>query len=404
MFTLHTQRRTSQARSRRGSLVMVVAMALLVIGCCLALVFDRLWLDNAQVELQAAAEASALAGAAQLATDDRLNPKPVDLITPAREAAKNLATRNYAVGSSVSLQDQDILVGTIQMDPDNGHAELVEETERPTTVVVKAARTKGRGNPIALFFQELTGRSSGNAVAIAEASVDNRIIGVQPNTGSPVPAIPMSILYTHPDPRRLDTWQRQIEMRLGVDNYSIDPATNEIIPGPDGIPEILLHTAALADSEEDSKKVNLLTADIGNGLKESRVAEQLQNGWTVEDLKSFGEEFRTDQGPQTLDVDAAMIGAIQDELRSLIGQTRICTLYTDHKSTNHTLGQAAVVSLVAIRILAVTETGAQKLQITAQPSVIATRTALLERQDAAWIGGESDGPSNPYIYKLFLSH
>ncbi len=35
---LHSQRRTSKARSRRGSLVMVVAMALLVIGCCLALV------------------------------------------------------------------------------------------------------------------------------------------------------------------------------------------------------------------------------------------------------------------------------------------------------------------------------------------------------------------------------
>jgi hypothetical protein len=404
VLTLQTQRRSSKARPRRGSLVMVVAMALLVIGCCLALVFDRLWLDTAQVELQAAAEASALAGAGQLATDDRLNPKSVDLITPAREAAKNLAAKNFAVGSSVSLQDQDILIGTIQMDPDNGHAELVEDTDRPTTVVVKAARTKGNGNPIALFFRDLTGRSSGDAQAIAEASVDNRIIGVQPNDGSPVPALPMSILHTHHDPRRLDTWQRQIEMRLGLDRYSVDPTTNEITAGPDGIPEILLHTAALADSQDDSEKVNLLTVDVGNGLKESRVAEQLKTGWTVEDLKSFGEEFRTDQGPQTLDVDAAMIGAIQDELQGLIGQTRICTLYTDHKSTSHTIGTASVVNLVAIRILAVEETGAQKLQITAQPAVIATRTALLDRQDAAWLGGESDGPSNPYIYKLFLSH
>lgn len=404
MFTRSPQRRSPQTRSRRGSLVMVVAVALLVIGCCLALVFDRLWLDTAQVELQAAAEASALAGAGQLATDERLNPKSIDLISPAREAARNVAAKNFAIGSSVTLQDQDILVGTIQMDPHNGHAEFVEETERPTTVVVKAARTKGRGNPIALFFRDLTGRATGDAQAIAEASVDNRIIGVQPNAGSPVPALPMAILHTHRDPRRHDTWQRQIEMRFGLDRYGVDPTTNEITAGPDGIPEILLHTAALADSQDDSEKVNLLTIDVGSALQESRVAKQLQTGWTVDDLKKFGEEFRIDQGPQTLDVDAAMLGAIPHELDKLIGQTRIAALYIDHKSTSRTIGHASVVNLVAIRILAVEDAGNQRLQITAQPAVIATRTALLDHQDAAWLGGESDGPSNPYIYKLFLSH
>ncbi len=182
----------------------------------------------------------------------------------------------------MSLQDQDILVGTIQMDPDNGHVELVEETERPTTVVVKAARTKGRGNPIALFFQDLTGRSSGNAMAIAEASVDNRIIGVQPNTGSPVPAIPMSILYTHPDPRRLDTWQRRlrcdwVSTTTGRSRNQRDRSRTGWNPGNPAA-----HSGSCGQ-RRGLQEGQLLTVDVGNGLKESRVAEQLQQGWTVED-------------------------------------------------------------------------------------------------------------------------
>lgn len=386
---------------------MIVAAALLVVGACLALVFDRLWLDAAQVELQAAAEAAALAGAGQLATDARLNPKSVILAAPAREVAIAIAQKNFAVGTPVDLEDGehgDVQVGTIELSPDTGEARFVSDTERPTTCVVRAARLRSRGNPVALLIRTASGRTSGDAQAFAEASVDNRIIGVQPNVGSPVPALPLAILHFHIDPRRHDTWQRQIEMRLGLDRYGYDSATGEVTTGPDGIPEILLHTESPSANEEDAGQVNLLTIDIGNGLHERKVAQQVQTGWTVEHLKSFGEEFRTDQGPQTLDTDASLVGPAHDELVKLIGQTRICGLYADHKTTSNTLGHAAIVNLVGIRLLAIEDAGGQKLHITAQPAVIATRTALLETHDAAWMSGGSPEKTNPYIYKLFLSH
>ena len=386
---------------------MVVAMALLVVGACLALVFDRLWLDAAQVELQAASEAAALAGAGQLATDARLNPKSVDLTTSARDAAIAIGRKNFSVGTAVDLKDGDdgdVLIGTIEMSSETGEAEFVADTERPTTCVVKAARLRSRGNPVALFFQGLTRKTGGDAQAIAEASVDNRIVGVQPNDNSPVPALPLAILYTHADPRRPDTWQRQIDMRLGMDRYGYDAESGSVIAESDGIPEILLHAAPVGAKDEDAAKVNMLAIDIGTGLHESQVANQVQTGWTVTDLKSFGAEFRTDQGPQTLDVDAALAGPIQDELQKLVGQTRICGLYVDHQTTSNTLGLAAVVNLVGIRILAIDDDGSQGLHITAQPAVIATRTALLETHDAAWMSGGSDEKTNPYIFKLFLSH
>lgn len=382
-------------------------MAVLVVGACLALVFDRLWLDAAQVELQTAAEAAALAGAGQLATDARLNPKTVDLTTPAREAAIAIGQKNFSVGTPVDLQSGeqgDVQIGTIEMSPETGESVFVAETDRPTTCVVRAARLRSRGNPVALLIRTATGRSSGDAQAFAEASVDNRIIGVQPNDNSPVPALPLAILHTHVDPRRHDTWQRQIDMRFGPDRYSYDAATGSVIAGSDGIPEIILHTASPHADKDDAAKVNLLTIDIGNGLIESRVASQVKTGWTVRDLKNFGEEFRTDQGPQTLDSDASLVGPVHDELQQLVGQSRICGLYTNHQTTSRTLGHAAVGDLVGIRLLAIEDAGGQQLHITVQPAVIATRTALLSTHDAAWMSGDRTEKTNPYIYKLFLSH
>ena len=383
-------------------------MALLVIGACLALVFDRLWLDAAQVELQAAAESAALAGAGQLATDARLNPQYVDFVNPARDAAIAVGQKNYSVGTQVNLRngdDGDVQIGKVEMSSENGHVQFVTETDQPTTCEVRAARLKSRGNPIALFFRQLTSNTKGDAQAFAVASVDNRIIGVQPGNHAPVPALPLAILYAHPDPRRPDTWQRLIEMRLGFDRHGFDATTGTVTNEPDGIPEITLHNAPPGADKDDAAKVNLLGIDVGNGLQENLLAHEVTTGWTVNHLRSFGGQFRVDQGPQQLDTEAALVGQIQTELQQLVGQTRICGLYIDHQPTSSTIGRAAIVNLVGIRILTVTvEESGHKLQITAQPAVITTSTALLAHQDAVWTSGATNEPANPYIYKLFLSH
>lgn len=407
VLSWRSNRLASSTRHRRGSIVMFVAMALLVVGACLALVFDRLWLDAAQIELQAAAEAAALAGAGQLASDARLQPPPVDLITPARDAAIATGQKNFSVGTSVNLQDGDngdVQIGTIEMSSENGHPEFVSDTERPTTCVVRAARLISRGNPVALFFRELTSNTRGNVQAIAEASIDNRIIGVQPSDKSPVPALPLAIMYAHSDPRRQDTWKNMIDMRLGTDLYGYDATTGEVTTGPDGIPEITLHTTYSSADAEEAAKANLLTMDIGTGMVESRVASQIKTGWTVSHLKSFGEEFRTDQGPQILDVDAASATPVMEELQQLVGQARICGLYINHQPTSNVIGTATVVNLAAIRILAIQEQGPTQMKMTVQPAVIATRTALLSSHEAAWRSGDGNEKTNPYIFKLFLSH
>ncbi|NOX56698.1 MAG: hypothetical protein GXP27_20080, partial [Planctomycetes bacterium] len=56
--------------NRRGLLVPLVAMALLVATAAAALVLDALWLQAARVELQACAEAAAFAAARELVSED----------------------------------------------------------------------------------------------------------------------------------------------------------------------------------------------------------------------------------------------------------------------------------------------------------------------------------------------
>lgn len=388
-------------------MILAVAVAILVVGSCLALVFDRLWVDAARVELQAAAESAALAGAGELATDHLLQQPDSDRRDLVLAAAVHAGGINFVTGSPVELQtgeEGDVLVGTIEADVDTGDTRFVLNTPRPTTCQIRAARLKSRGNPVAQFFQELTGQWHADVIAYAEASVDNRIIGVAPTSQGPVPALPMAILHTHLDPRRQDTWQRQIELKMGFDRYSYDAVTGEVYASPDGIPEMLLHTASLGADEDDSEKANLLALDIGTGLREPAVVEQIRTGWTLDHLASFGHEFRIDQGPQQLNIDSALLGPIQESFDSLVGQTRICGLYTGHQASSDTLGQAAVVTLVAVRILAVEDVGGQKMHLTVQPAVIVTRTAILNHQNAAWLPDRSLESTNPYIHKLFLSH
>jgi hypothetical protein len=211
-------------------------------------------------------------------------------------------------------------------------------------------------------------------------------------------------MYTHADPRREDTWMNMINRRLGTDLYGYDSETGEVTNGPDGIPEITLHTTYTSADAEEASKVNALIMDIGTGMSERRVAEQIKTGWTVAQLKSFGGEFRTDQGPQILDVDAASNTPVMDELQQLVGQARICGLYINHQPTSNVIGTAAIVDLAAIRILAIQEQGPTQMKMTVQPAVIATRTALLSSHDAAWLSGDGTEQTNPYIFKLFLSH
>lgn len=436
MKTLHSTlmpaRRTRDMR--RGFTTPAVAVALLVTMAGLALILDRLWLDAADLELTTAAEAAALAAASELASDDLLRPAadPELRFERARACAAWIASQNLVAGEPVVINTDpqgDIRLGRLVADDQSGQVQFTETSNHPTTAVVTALRTRRSSNPVSLFIAGVTGQPHGDLACRVEASVDNRISGVRPQEGTPVPAFPLAIWLKDPAGQRVDTWETQIEARRGPDQFGYDPVDRRVYSGSDGIPEIVLHSQA---RQQPSANANVLVVDLGTGLNDRALGEQFLSGWTVQDLSSLGGELRvTASTPATLRASAELRHADREALEVLIGEPRICLLY----STATPIGNAAelqstCVRLVAIRVLSVRDQGDGSCELVVQPCIVKTRTALLDvpfpYSTDAMVAAQpystaADSPTerstntgttntattdagNPYIYKLHLTH
>ena len=101
----HRQTAREVNSKRRGSMALAAMMSLLVIIGGVAIALDRLWLDSAKTELEAAVEAAALRGGQFLASDDLLRlESDIDArLELARREAGNIANQNLIAGDPVEL-------------------------------------------------------------------------------------------------------------------------------------------------------------------------------------------------------------------------------------------------------------------------------------------------------------
>ena len=419
---------------RRGFTTPAVAIALLVVMCGLAMILDRLWLDTADLELTTAAEAAALVAAGELASDELLKPNadPEVRYDMARASAGFIASQNLVAGSPVVLDTaplRDIHLGRLVLDDQARKVRFEETADHPTTAVVTAKRTRQSNNPVGLFVAGATGQPYGDVVSRVEATVDNRVCGVRAQDGTPVPALPLAIWAKDPSGRRADTWETQIEARKGPDQFGYDPIGRRVYSGNDGIPEIVLRSQA---PKTMAKNTNVLVVDVGTGLKDQALSQQFASGWSAEDLSVLGGEMRvTPDAPTTLRASAELQHADREALETLIGEPRICLLYSSATpSGGGRLLQATCVRMVAIRVLAVRDQADGSCEVVAQPCVLKTKTAILDvpspystdsvvpsspYSTTALTAGNTPAtangttttpanPGNPYIYKLHLTH
>jgi len=368
-----------------------IAVALFVCGACLALVLNQYWLSDAQEELRTVAQSAALAGAQQLACDDLLKPDfdSYENADHVRLAVENQSQRNQVSGPVPARLE--VRLGKIVIDPVTGQQHAEETDDFPTNVLVAAHRDRRRGNPVGLMAPAFVGQSGADVTATTEASICNVISGVRPVGAGNVPAWPIAILETSDD-ERLPCWTRQIEQRLGTDEYGWDSSNHAVISGPDGLPEITL------TQQTDDQPGNVCLVDIGSGWNEEILDRQFREGWSSEDLEDWGGEFVFDTpsillpGKQSLrDIDLSL-------LEQQLGMARILFLYERLSEATGDDVQVHVTRLVGARLMAIhKEEGT--IQLIFQPAVIATRTAVIDQE--ALSRGETRG--NPYIYKISLT-
>lgn len=380
---------------RRGITTPAVAFALIVLLCALALVLDRVWLDTAKTELSTASEAAALAAAGELANDETLKSKPdwASRIVVARRKAEAVAAANPVAGDPVALRAEDVRIGRWVHNRDENTFHFLDTNVHPKSVMVTGQRTRSRNNPVALFLRNLTGHHSADVTTPVEASVDNRVIAVRPFDGGSVPAFPLAIYESDPGDR-VDTWQRQIEQKLGQDNYGFNPETKQVTREPDGLPEIILHSRK---RDEEATESNIQLIDLNTNLRTDPLVYQIKTGWTKHHLKQWGGELPV-KGNTQFTSWADINDDISPVLRKRVGEPRICLLYSSvAENGRQGFGRLTATRLVAGRIMAVRRTDDNGCEIVLQPAVVSTRTAVLstfvKRPDL----------ENPYIYKIHLT-
>ncbi|MHC4879557.1 MAG: hypothetical protein ACYTGL_24145 [Planctomycetota bacterium] len=407
---------------RRGFLAPAALIALVVVVMATALTVDRLWIDNAHTELTTAAEAAALGGARTLVTDDRLRNDfdPDSLVTDARRAAISIARENLVAGEAVVLDpsaDGDVRIGRLISRDD--HTVFLETNHAPTSVVVHAEHSRHRNNPVARFFDGWQSEQGADVASRAEATVDNRVVGFRPLNGVPVPVLPIAILRASRDASDVPNWERDIEQRLGSDNFSIDPETGEVLPEPDGIPEIVLRNAGtrkhtVEQSRGDETKgqesgqagtsqdqTNVYAFVLNPRATMTDVEEQFRNGWREADYPEGLDILRFDRGPVAFTTLNSISGRIADALHAVTGQPRILFLFDDVTHGNDA-DQVSCVAAVAGRVMSIDPSASAGCEIILQPTILTTRTAVLCQETVTQ--GPSERFANQYTYKLQLTH
>ena len=405
--------------TRRGSMALAAMLSLLVIIGGVAVALDRLWLDSAKTELEAAVEAAALRGGRFLASDDllRLDADIDARLELARQEAGKIASENRIAGEPVQLNlapEGDIRFGRLVHRDRTDKDIFIETTDRPTSVVVRGLHSRSRNNPVATFLNSVSGNEGADVSALSEVSIDNRVVGLQPLAGVPIPALPLAILRESKDGSR-ESWKSQIDDRQGADQYGFDELTGKVTSGPDGIPEIRLRSAV---RRGDPQKANVHLFDVNGSATFKELLSHVQNGWGESDMPRHLPELKFDLGPHEFETVSGISGPLPDALRTLIGECRILFLYDDFVPTGRSgAGRIQVTQVVAGRVLAIEVPGDGSCELIIQPGVMTTRTALL----AAKAGGSESGRrgrgkpnnvdskearqlGNRYIYKLQITN
>ncbi|WP_166825017.1 pilus assembly protein TadG-related protein [Thalassoroseus pseudoceratinae] len=403
-----TQRPARRTHHRSGLLTPAVGIVLLILMIVFALLIDSIWLDNAQLELQQSTDAAALAAAAELAHDDLLRDDPnwVTRLEAARQSAAEIARLNLVGGRSLRLdtsEDGDLWFGRLVTN-DEGRTTFISTDTAPRTVVVNGRQSLKKGNPIGLLLQDAVGNATGELKIRSEASIDNFVIGVRPLPATTVPGLPLAINLNAEYDDRL-SWESAIDLGLGEDNWSYDPVTRSVSNTPDGIKEIIIRSKA---NDEDATEANLQLVDLNTELSDLPLYHQIQDGWTAKALEQFGGQLVLADDTIEAVSSAVINDDVQESLDLVKGEARIVLLYDQiTPSGSNGFGTVRIAGFAAGRIVAIIRKPDDSCEITFQPAVIATRTAV--RADGVYSVGELTDAEraaleNPYIYKISLTH
>ncbi|HUW82307.1 MAG TPA: pilus assembly protein TadG-related protein [Phycisphaerae bacterium] len=370
---------------RRGSALPLVAVMCPVLFAFAALSVDIGQLYNAKAQLQRCADAGALAGAATLIDERRLQQNggtTLEIEAAVRSTTRDYVTRNHVLGEGPTVDlnvsnstDGDIVLGTLA-DLSNYHEPL--STANPNTynsVYVRVRRDTERNGPIGLFFARIMGIYSADVGAEATATIDDDVVGyrVTPTSGN-AELMPFAL--------HVNAWNALMAGASPIgDQYEYDPDTGGVDSGTDGVVEINFYPGGGATQLPPG---NFGTVDIGSSNNSTNdIRRQILEGVSAEDLAYHGGELKLGpEGTLTLGGDPGLSAGFKDALEAIIGQPRAVPLFSE-VSGNGNNAVYTIVGFAGIRIMDVKLTGSMDSKYVIVQSAYVVDDAVITQPGAS---------------------
>jgi hypothetical protein len=353
-----------------------------------ALAVDTSMIAVARSQLNTASDAAALAGAQQLATENRVRGAtalPAE-ITASNNQALAFAQSNTALGATPVLSTNidnssngQIVVGYINpYDSSSTLNTSSDLTSRFNSVQVTLYRDGGHGGPVPTVFGQLMGFSGASLTVESTATAQAfSVSGFQSNGSSNASLLPIVL--------DMPTWLNMMPTTFAfqyngstvygnagpttaTDQYTFNTSTNSVTSGPDGIYESLLYPVG------SGSPGNWGTIKVGvSNNSTSTLSSQIQYGITPAQLATFPNSTiqldNTLTPPSiTFSGNPGISAGIKSALTAIIGQPVVVPIY-DQNGGNGSNAWYRVIAFQPARILSVNFQGNPKYVII-QPCLI----------------------------------
>jgi Flp pilus assembly protein TadG len=364
------------ARSPRGAAALLFGLMLPVFIGFAALAVDTSMIAVARGQLSTAADSAALAGAQELATENRVRGATTltTEITGANNQSLSFAQQNHVLGTAPVLSTNvsnattgDILVGYLDWtNPSSALDSSSANTKLFNSVQVTLHRDSTHGGVVPTVFAKLMGFSGSNVTVSSTATAQAfSVSGFKASGSSSANLLPI-VLDTV-------TWQAMMAGTT-TDQYTYNSSSNTVTSGADGIYESLLYPV------ESGSPGNWGTINVGvSNNSTSTLSAQIRYGITPAQLATYPNstiQLDSTQTPPsiTFSGNPGISAGIKDDLTAIIGKPVVVPIY-DINGDNGNNAWYRVIAFQPARILSVNFQGNPKYVII-QPCLINDPTAV----------------------------
>jgi Flp pilus assembly protein TadG len=388
----------NSVRDHRGVAAVLFGVLLPVLIGFAALAVDTSLIAVARGQLGTAADSAALAGAQQLASENRVRGATTltTEITGANNQSLAFAQKNSVLGTTPVLSTNvsnatsgEIMVGYVDWtNPSSTLDSSSSATKLFNSVQVALHRDATHGGVVPTIFARLMGFSGANVTVNSTATAQAfSVSGFKASGSSNANLLPI-VLDTV-------TWQAMMNATSpsnGTDQYTYNTSNNTVTSGADGVYESLLYPVS------SGSPGNWGTINVGvSSNSTSTLGAQIRYGITPAQLATYPNstiQLDSTQTPPsiTFSGDPGISAGIKDDLTAIIGKPVVVPIY-DSNGGNGNNAWYRVIAFQPSRILSVNFQGNPKY-VVIQPCLINDPTAVTGTAQSWTKGGQ---------VKLYLS-